>query len=47
MRVLSLEKMQKLEASFTKIHEAEEVGHEILVEVAGEIKEIRMDLLAM
>jgi hypothetical protein len=42
-----LEKLNKLEASFTKIHQAEEVGHEILVEVAAEIKEIRMDLLAM
>ena len=42
-----LAKMEQLEASFTKIHEAEEVGHDILVEVAGEIKEIRMDMLAM
>ena len=42
-----LEKLNQLEASFTKIHQAEEVGHEILVEVASEIKEIRMDLLAM
>ncbi len=42
-----LAKLEQLEASFTKIHEAEEVSHDILVEVAAEIKEIRTDLLAM
>ncbi|MCH2021194.1 MAG: hypothetical protein MK207_01840 [Saprospiraceae bacterium] len=42
-----LDKLNQLEASFTKIHQTDDVSHEILVEVAAEIKEIRMDLLAM
>jgi hypothetical protein len=42
-----LEKLNQLEASFTKIHEAEEVSHDILLEVANEIKEIRNDFLGM
>jgi hypothetical protein len=42
-----LEKLIQLEASFTKVHEASEVDHKILVEVAEEIKVIRTDLLDM
>ena len=42
-----LAKLETLEASFTKIHESSEVNHDILVEVAKEIAEIRNDLLVM
>lgn len=41
------EKLLVLEQSFQKIHESDEVNHEILVELAQEIKEIRTDLLGM
>jgi len=42
-----MDKLKQLEASFTKIHEASEVEHEILVEVANEIETVRNDLLNM
>ena len=42
-----LEKLKQLEVSLKKIHEAQEVTNDILVEVANEIKTIRTDLLAM
>ncbi|MDA9564203.1 hypothetical protein N9R81_05980 [Flavobacteriales bacterium] len=41
------DKLVKLEESFLKIHETEDVSHELLVELANEIQEIRDDIVGM
>lgn len=41
------DKLVKLEESFLKIHATEDVSHELLVELADEIQEIRDDIVGM
>ena len=40
-------KLVTLEESFLKIHETEDVSHELLMELANEIEEIRNDIIGM
>ena len=41
------DKLVTLEESFLKIHETEDVSHELLMELANEIQEIRNDIIGM
>ena len=41
------DKLVTLEESFLKIHETEDVSHELLMELANEIEEIRNDIIGM